>query len=265
MGLNGNDNFMLGMSFYNQIFPTKNLKWTITPLYAFGTKQVNGIVNIEYSQNIKRDRRVQLTYANYFKTFSYDDSSIGGRYLNVRPSLTANILSKDRNKKMTHQIQWKHHQVWKELNTRSSAEAPIEKVFSSRWVEELGYRFSKDDIKIPLNADVKFQFNHEHARVMASTDFKIRYGKINSYFSARFWIGALLAKRDKFATSDDLGFTTYAINLSGQTDQRDYLFEHAYRARGSSEGLFSRQLFMTEGQFKFANTNATRRLFNAIS
>jgi hypothetical protein len=255
IGLNGNDKFMLGLSFYNQIFPAKNLKWTITPLYAFGTKQVNGIVNVEYTQNIKKDRRVQLTYGNYFKTFSYDDSSIGGRYLNVRPSLTANILSKDRTKKITHQIQWKHHQVWKELNIQVAAEEPIEKIFSSRWVEEIRYGFSKEDIKIPLNADVKFQFNTEHARVMASTDFKIRYGKINSYFSGRFWMGAMLAKRGDFATSDDLGFATYAMNLSGQTDQRDYLFEYAYRARGSNQGLFSRQLFMTEGQFKFANSD----------
>jgi hypothetical protein len=255
IGLNGNDNFMLGMTFYNQIFPVKPLKWTITPLYAFGTKQVNGIFNLEYTQNIKKDRRVQLTYGNYFKTFSYNDSDLGVRYINLRPSITANILSKDRNKKKVHQIQWKHHQVWKELNTQAAADAPIVKIYSPRWVEEIRYGFSKDDIKTPINAEIKFQFNNEHARTMASTDFKVRYGKINSYFSGRFWMGAMLAKRNEFATSSNLGYPTYAMNLSGQSGIRDYLFEHSYRARSASEGLFSRQIFMNEGQFKFANSD----------
>lgn len=251
IGGNAHDKFMLGLTVYNRFYPSKNFDWDITPMYAFGSKQVNGTFNASYTQNIRKDRHVQLKYGTHFKTFSYDNRSFGGRYINVRPSLSVKILPKDNRKKITHQLNWTHHQTWKEINTQSSADAPIVKSFNGLWVEELGYGFDKKDLKTPVNAASNIQFNNEHAKLSATTNVKVRYGKMKSYFSARFWMSAIMAKQGDFAGSSQFG-TSYATNLSGRIGSRDYLFEDYFLGRNVRDGFLSRQIAMNEGQFKFA-------------
>ena len=78
---------------------------------------------------------------------------------------------------------------------------------------------------------------------------------MNSYFSTRIWAAALIAKKGDFAASENLGFGNYQTNLSGRGGSRDYLFDHYYLGRSASDGFLSRQLFMDQGQFKFAPIN----------
>ena len=118
---NAHDKFMLGMAFYNRLYPAKNLEWDITPLYAFGSKQVNGILNLAYTQNIRRERQVQIKYGVHFKTFSYDNKSFGGRYLTVKPFMEVLLLPSAKHKNILFKITWKHYQSWKELNLQSES------------------------------------------------------------------------------------------------------------------------------------------------
>ncbi|MEZ5022873.1 MAG: M1 family aminopeptidase [Chitinophagales bacterium] len=251
MAGNAHDKFMLGLTVYNRFYPSKNLDWDITPLYAFGSKQVNGIFNLSYAQNIRKDRHVQLKYGVHFKTFSYDNRSFGGRYINVRPTLLVTILPEDRRKKITHQLIYKHHQTWNELNISKSDGTDSITQYSPLWVEEIGYSFEKKDIKTPVNASTNMQFNNEHAKITATTNVKVRYGKLDSYFSTRFWMSAFIAKQGDFARSSQFG-TNYSTNLGGRNGNRDYLYEDYYLGRNVRDGFLSNQIGMNEGQFKFA-------------
>ncbi len=250
---NTHDKFMLGLSFYNRVYPAKNWELDITPLYAFGSKQVNGIFNTSYAQNIRKDRKVQIKYGVHFKTFSYTDKSFGGRYLNVRPTVDVKILPKNLRKNFSHNLNYVFHVNWKEFNIFDQNTNQTNKTFSRLCVHELGYRFEKKHLKVPVNAAAKIQFNHEHAKLTAETNFKVRYGKVKSYFSGRVWTSAILAKKTNFAGSKQLG-TNYQTNLSGRSGSRDYLFEDYYLGRTETMGFVSRQLVMNEGQFKFLPT-----------
>ena len=262
---NTHDKFMLGMAFYNRVFPAKNLDWAIVPFYAFGSKQANGIFNISYAQNIRKDRNVTITYGSHFKTFSYNNGSSGGRYITFSPSIEVKILPENRLNNIEHTLYWKHHSNWKGVNiinpVRDTVFIDIDsfmvnttlvsnKTYSPLWVEEIGYRFKRNNVKLPVNAAAKFQFNHEHAKISAETTIKARYGKIKSYASVRLWVSAVVYKMTDFATSNQLGFGTYGDDLAGTKGGSDYLFEHFYLGRSENEGFVSRQVFMDQGQFK---------------
>ncbi|MCP4122916.1 MAG: M1 family metallopeptidase [Bacteroidetes bacterium] len=258
---NTHDKFMLGMSFYNRVYPAKNVDWDITPFYAFGSKQANGIFNFSYYQNIRKDRHAQLEYKTHFKTFSYNNSSAGGRYLNFSPSLTATILPENRNSNITHKLQWKHHQNWKEFDQFEKPDSIliyIGKLWSSLWVEDISYSVIRKDVKTPVNATAYMQFNNEHVKVGTELNFKVRYGKIKSYFSGRFLIEGIAFKRDENATSSQLVSAAYRSGLGGTAGSNDYLFEHYYLGRSQTMGFASQQVFMDQGQFKFSNASLLR-------
>lgn len=247
---NTNDGFQLGMTFYNSLFPKKNLEWNVTPLYAFKSKQLNGIFNINYDQNIRRDRKATIHYNLHFKTFSYSTSSSGGRYVGLIPSVSATLPHKEFKKRLEHKVGLKAYVNWRELNLQSAPDVPAVKSFENLWVMEANYEMEKRDVQTPVALKSNFQFNDEHARVSTELTYKVRYGRINSYFKHRTWITAMVAKQGDFAGSDRQAFGTYQTNLAGRNGTRDYLFDHYYLGRNSNNFL-GRQLFMDEGQFKF--------------
>jgi len=246
----------------------------VTPFHAFGSKQANGIFNFSYYQNIRKDRHVQLEYKTHFKTFSYNNSSSGGRYLNFSPSLTATILPENRNSNITHKLQWKHHQSWKGIDQYNKITDTLiididsvaivntvvfdKRVFPSDWLEEVTYTIERKDVKTPVSATLFLEFNDRHVKAGTELNFKIRYGKIKSFFSGRFYLTGLAYKSNASATSERLGFGTYQTGLGGTNGRTDYLFEHYYLGRSQTMGFASQQVFMDQGQFKFSNAALLR-------
>jgi hypothetical protein len=254
---NTHDKFMLGLALYNRVWPAKNIDWSVVPMYAFGSKQANGIFNFTYYQNIRRDRHVQLAWQIHFKTFSYDNSSSGGRYINFAPSVTATILPENRTKNIHHELMVKHHQNWIDIITLDTTGKPVSNAYSSQAIGELRYTMVRKDVKTPVSVSTYAYNNRDHLKVGTELSFKIRYGKIKSFVHGRFFLEGFVYKRNEFATSRNLGYGTYRSGLGGTTGANDYRYEHHYLSRNGS-GFASRQVAMDQGQFKFSNPSLLR-------
>lgn len=252
---NKHDGIMLGLALYNRVYPAKNVDWNIVPLWAFGSKQINGIFNFTYYQNIRKKRHVQLAYDIHFRTFNYSDE---GRFVNFRPSLTATILPENRVKNIKHVLQLTHHQNWIEVFVQDGPDAPSVKQISGQGVGELRYTMIRDDAKLPIKASLYAFNNKDFLMPGAELMLKVRYGKIKSFVSARFFIEGFVYKRNEFVTPSNLGYPTYRSGLGGTTGETDYLFENHFYSRNGNDGFASSRLYMDRGQFKFVNEGLLR-------
>lgn len=257
---NSHDKFLLGLAVYNRLWPAKNIDWNIVPFYAFGSRQANGIFNFSVYQNIRKERSVQIGYHIHFKTFSYDNSLTGGRYLNFAPSIKATILPADRSKNIRHELSLTHHQNWLERSVYDRPDSVLVLIshgYVGQAVGELRYTLHRDDVKTPISVSTYAFNNLDFMKIGTELNFKIRYGKIKSYVHGRFFLEGFLFTKNPSAASSN-GYPSYRSGLGGTTGSQDYLFDDFYLGRSKSDGLVSRQVYMDRGQFKFASPNLLR-------
>jgi hypothetical protein len=76
IGYNVYDKFMLGATFYNRTLPSKRFEFAVTPMYAFGTKELVGVGNIAYNFYPKNTSAKQLTIGLDAKSFTFAQDSL---------------------------------------------------------------------------------------------------------------------------------------------------------------------------------------------
>jgi hypothetical protein len=88
---NTSDGGQLGMAFYNSSFPTKKLKWAISPAYGFGSSKPVGEGWISFDHYLKNNKFRKIQYKLNAKSYSYRysetlESSL--RYIRISPHIS---------------------------------------------------------------------------------------------------------------------------------------------------------------------------------
>ncbi len=241
------DKWMLGMAFYNRVFPAKNIEWSAIPMYAFGSKNFNWISDFTYYQNTKKERLKTITYGLSSKSFT--QSLQGEKYYRIQPYFSFLFKPKDEKSKISHQLDARHVQIYEELyvtNIVDSVTTQTNKEVNRLCVNELKYHFKNDRSIFPYSAIGTYQFNKDFGKLALESSVRFNLGKTGKFLTTRFFLGTFLYRSEDFKFRGDVR----NFNAASVTGGNDYLKDHYYLGRYENEGFTSNQVIKSDGQLK---------------
>jgi hypothetical protein len=257
------DKLMLGLVATNLKLPPSKFNFLAAPMYATGTKQLNGLGGLWYSvvpNTIFKRIDIGLTGATFTaNTFKNNDGQEANlRFIKVVPSLRFNL---------------------KESSPRSTVNRFIE--LKSFLIKEEGLQFYRDTIRTPVDTIVTTKFNVNSERntinqlrlvvenyralypykgelkVEQGKDF-IKAGFTGNYFfnyvkggglSVRLFGGKFFYTSPK-TINQQFSTDRYHINMTGANGNEDYTYSDYFIGRNKFEGFSSQQIMERDGAFK---------------
>lgn len=243
IGANLYNKTMLGMAFYNSIFPTQKTEFIVAPMYAFGTKDLAGSAEMQrhflsygFARRISIGLKTTRFASAYFVPTTYEK---------IEPSVRFDL---------------------KQMNPRTDAERYIvaryilinEQLRGSGYYTNLDKALGYADVvfgmtqprKInPYTAQVHYQLGVDNGgfnKVDAEISQFINYPKSKKGFTVRVFAGMFLQKPGSISTGREY------YRAGGNTGLFDYLFDQAQFGRGENPGsnsMFSQQLMPEGTQF----------------
>ena len=268
LGYNNYDGFMLGLGFYNRVFPAKKFEFAFTPMFGFNSKNVVGLGDFKYHINSENGifRTTTLgVNVRSFNQFENTDDDYTLRYTIIKPSIRFELRRQDISAtKQFIEFNYRNTQdefarydgivphvfTTKGVNTRNVFEGSYELTRSTA--------FSSTNIEFSiLNEDYTkssgTEVNYTRATLDATHRINFRKSKRKS-FDIRLFAGSFLAH-------DDVEFGAYPLTLTSQ-GFNDWYYDDFYFGRSEQSGFLSHQINLGNGGFKvplnagaFGNSN----------
>lgn len=94
-GWNEQDGFMMGAALHNTVLPLRDFEWMAMPMYAFGSKQVNGMARLSLKRNAWRFEGTGRSFSDAFIS-DYFDMRYGRHELKAIRSFNRNPADRNR-------------------------------------------------------------------------------------------------------------------------------------------------------------------------
>ncbi len=264
MGWNSQDNYMLGMSFYNTSFPEKKLEWMLSPMYAFNTNTVTGIADVRWNNSFTKGPFRKVTLGYNFKTFS-SETSIAA----YDSDLLA--LADDLDLEVPKTENWLRNEVSLDIELRTGLRNAKHNVVVRGIMIHENISLLENDITQAINASYKIQ----NKQVLKPASLKLDFIGLSSEQFGTFSSISLEAKIRKNYNVDLKGFelrffsgytltrvpinytSRYNWSLTGQRGVNDFLFDHTLLGRYQSfPNMMTQQNTETHGNFKTNSKSA---------
>ncbi len=224
------DGILLGVNFNNRSVIKHNFDFSITPNYAFRSKNLTGSFSLGYDHFLEKSKVYKIRYGvsgsnfHYAPELNYNSFS---PFINIQ--FRRNTLRDVGTKFLLSRIVY----IDREINpTQTEIESDKYQVLNFRYV------YSKPDVIRRFQYAINAEFADNFTKF--STD--IRYLKFFSEkqsLNLRFFGGFFLSNQSKG------DFFSFGLNRSS-----DYLFEQSLFGRSESSGLFSQQFVVSDAGFK---------------
>ena len=263
LGGNSYDKLMIGALFTNYKLPPSKFQFLFAPLYATGSKQLNGIGKLSYSVFSNKKIRAAEFFLNgaSFSMNQFTDS-VGNKYFAGFQKMVPGI-------KLT----------FKESDPRSTAKKYIQ--WKTFLIREGGFRFGTDTI---ISGDTSYkqavsikrenrslnqlQLVYQNVRALYPFDVNLTIDQVDdmirpaftaNYFfnypkggglAARLFVGSLFYLNGRSLLKS---FSTdrYHLNMTGPDGYEDYTYSNYFLGRNKFEGMASQQIMLRDGGFKF--------------
>lgn len=263
-GYNSNDNAMLGLAFYNSIIPSKKFEYVLTPMYAFGSKNINGYANIFYHitpNDIFQDLAIgtkssSFSYLNFEKPTSSATQSL--QYYKVSPQVNIDFKKRRARQFKQYFLNYEFANIFEEVaDFKRNPEGKVyyNLHFEKYYVNNLtvGLR-SKNPIN-PYLVTANIQQSIEFVKVNLEANYKFAYRKKGTGFDLRFFVGRFLF--------NDHASSRFNYNLSGNSD---YLYENILLGRNTIDNYLNQQAIISDGGFKnYTTVTSSNKWMNAIN
>ncbi len=253
---NNYDKGMLGFLFHNYGIPFKQLQFIAAPMYAFGSKDVSGILDIQYQIYPVTKTLQHITLGLSGRSFHYDRNNnldYDLKYARLVPSVNFELGKKPASN-FYQNIQFRT--IW--LNTEAPQFDLEGKYVDNNWedtfIHELSYtgeqrrKLNPFSFVAALEQQSYTDFRGKQHYLKASLEWKSSFTYAESKnFDIRLFGGFFLDNTLRKSG----GIAPGAFNLTSQ-GYNDYRFDDYYFGRSEDEGSWSRQVTIREGGFKNA-------------
>ncbi len=253
LGYNAYDGFMLGIGFYNRVFPAKDFEFAVAPMYGFNSKTVTGLGDVKYHIYSENGIFRQITLGANVKSFTSFENTTADyllRYTIIKPSVAFELKRQDisptkqfitlnyRNIKYEVALYNGANYVENQTNTRN--------VYEARYNLSRNTAFNKAKIEFSLLGENYTKSNltdvtYVKASLDANYSFKYRKDKKKS-FDVRLFAG-------KFLVNEDKNYGDYPFGMAS-TGYNDYYYDNFYFGRSEGTGFLSKQISLNQGGFK---------------
>ena len=259
IGYNFYDKLMLGGLVHNFNLPASKFRFLAVPLYATGSKQLNGLGRIAYDMFTGNSgQKLTLSVAGARFTGDHFIDSTGKKnyqpFSKIVPSAKFVFANKNPRSTVTKYIQWKTFLITETgllFKRDTSGPAPVDVISypkKSRYVNQLKLVVQDDRVLYPYKAVVQA----DQGKGFVRTDFTLYYyfnyageGGMNvRFFAGKFFYTGNKTFLTQFETE------RYHLNMTGPKGDEDYDYSNYFYGRNEFEGFSSQQIMIRDGAFK---------------
>ncbi len=257
LGYNFYDKLMIGAVIHNYNLPPTAFQFVAAPLYATGTKTLNGIGRMEYNW-FPGSKGAKLTASVSGEKFTGDSFKDGAgkdnaqSFSKITPSLKYNFANSSPLSRAKKYIQFKTFLIsetglaFTHDNTTNTDVISYPKIHS--YVKRLSLGVENTRVLYPYNAVLQADQGDGFVRIDLTADYFFNY-ESKGGLDVRLFAG-------KFIYTGDAGilnqFKTdrYQLNMTGPKGDEDYAYSNYFFGRNEFEGLGSKQIMKRDGFFK---------------
>jgi hypothetical protein len=257
IGANYYDKLMIGALVHNYNLPPSNFQFVLAPLYATGTKKMNGIGRVEYNffPTAKGDKLIVSVSGAKFTGGSFTDST-GTKnplqFSKITPSIKYVFANKNARSNIKKFVQFKTFMINETgilfkrdfVNNIDIISYPKEQ----RYVNQLQFSFKDNRALYPYNAVLQGDQGDGFVRLNFTGNYFFNYANKGG-LNVRVFAGKFIYTGDKSFTNQ---FKTdpYHLNFSGPKGFEDYNYSNYFVGRNEFEGFSSQQIMNRDGFFK---------------
>jgi hypothetical protein len=257
VGYNLYDKLMVGALVHNYNLPPSNFQFVTAPMFATGTKKLNGICRAEYSWFPKKNgAKLTLSFAAAkFTGGSFKDSTKTEnplQFSKLVPSLKYVFANKNPRSLIKKYIQFKSYFI-AETNISFTRDAVnnidvITYPKEQRYVNQLQVGIENNRALYPYDGTLQAEQSDGFIRLNVTGNYYFNYQK-DGGLNVRFFAGKFIYTGDKSFTTQ---YETYAyhLNMSGPKGDEDYTYQNYFVGRSKFDGFASQQIMNRDGFFK---------------
>lgn len=257
VGYNFYDKFMLGAFVHNYSLPATRLQFFAAPLYATGSKALNGIARMAYSWFPgSKGAKAELAIAGArFNADSFTDSTGKINYqpfTKLAPSLKFTFANRHARSTVTKFLQFKTFLI-SETGLRFTRDTindidVITYPKEDRILNQLQFVLENNRVLYPFNAAFQLEQGDGFLRTNFTGNYFFNYAN-GGGANVRLFAG-------KFFYTGDRTFLTqfetdrYHLNMTGPKGYEDYTYNNYFFGRNEFDGFANQQIMMRDGAFK---------------
>jgi len=264
VGINSYDKLMIGAFFTNAKLPPSRLQVFLAPLYATGSKKVNGLGKLNYSfypgngrlrkldifLNASRFTQNEFTDEQGKKTLLAFTKTVPGFRMTFREKSPSPDISK--------YLQVKWYMIKEDAlvffpdtiisGTDTTVYFTADKKNSSRNLGQVKLVMENNRALYPYSAELNTEFNSDFLRLAFTGNYFFNYAK-GGGLQLRLFAGKFFYNGSKTITRQ---FKTdrYHLNMTGPDGYEDYTYSDYFIGRNRYEHLPSQQIMMRDAGVK---------------
>ena len=247
---NAYDQFLIGAQFYNSNLFRKPFEYRISPDYSTGTGSLTGMASFRFNWTPTASPFHLISLALYGRYYHYDNDLA---YLRLSPTLTLNFRKPTPRSEWINTLRLRSVSVDKQTPNNPDDFKPIHDNANYQ-IFDIRYKAEKGALLTPFIGIIDLQASEYFFK--ASVDIKQRWRLAKNYLlTARLFAGT---GKFSFTNGSDPEFFQYG--LSGT---QDYLFDYYFLGRSDNTGIWSQQMFVTDGGFKSETKTFGEHMFAA--
>ena len=258
VGYNKYDGFMVGCIVHNYNIPSERFQFVAVPLYATGSKQLNGLGSVSYSVfPDSRLQRIQLGVSaarfSLLKGIDSNSNEIFGRFSKIVPSLRITFKNRSERSTVEKWLEWKTFLIGERgfnyvEKSRDSTFYPTEASNENRYLNQLVFNITDYRKLYPYDLQLQIQQGSGFYRANAIAHYFYNYAKGGGmqvrFFASKFgYLGSQTPSKE-FETA------IFQPKLTAVRGNEDYTYSNMFLGRNESENFLSQQIMMRDGGLK---------------
>ena len=257
IGGNFYDKLMAGILVHNYTLPAEKFQFLISPMYATGSRQLNGIGRVSYrwypghhGQNIELSLSGETFSGNSFTDSANNKKTF--RFSKIVPSIKYVFANENALSHVTKFIQWKTFFIREQtllfardtINQQDIITYPS----AGRYFNQLRFVLDNSRVLYPYKGELLAEQGNSFLRFAFTGNYFFNYAK-GGGMNLRFFAGKFFYLGDKTYLKQ---FETdiYHLNMSGPKGYEDYGYNNYFIGRNEFTKFYSQQIMNRDGFFK---------------
>lgn len=257
MGYNLYDQWMTGITWHNYSFPSDRFQFVLTPLYATGSKQLNGAAHVSFRMypGVDGQRMVPAISYMHFTGGQFTDST-GKRnqlpFTKITPSITYRLGNKNPTSTQSTLIRWKTS-IIEETTVSFSRDTILQTNLiqypkKQRILHQLQLALEDFRVLYPWSAVFQADKGKNFARIQFTGNYFFNYpsqgGLSMRVFAGKFFYTGNKNYLTEYQTD------AYHLNMSGPKGYEDFSYSNYFVGRSEYDGFANQQIMIRDGGFK---------------
>jgi hypothetical protein len=256
-GHNDYDKIMLGAMIHNYTLPEPKFHFFVAPLYATGSKTLNGIARLGYGftgYGAIRKAEISLS-AEKFSMDEFTDSTGAKNYLGfskIVPSVKLIFRNKNATSSVKKWLQWKTFFINETALSFSTDTVRHREMISypkvNRYLNQLTFAIENNRALYPYSSRIIAEQAKNFLRFAFEGKYFFNYAS-GGGINARLFAGKFIYLGDRTIYKQ---FETerYHLNMTGPNGYEDYTYSNYFIGRNEFQKASSQQIMIRDGGFK---------------